>query len=177
MTLNRYRAGSSRHALWAAFSEGGAKAAFKAAEKIGINASTAKVYIGEWERETEAQEKTDTRIRRVFDIGNPKLIGTIVKAGPEVSEVRWHEGPSQFIPNDKLLPEGFFNPDTKGCYKHAESFAVMELNKRIDLSGDFKRAKRLCAGNRKRFIYAVTKAGLVRMVPRNIWATYPDIPR
>lgn len=176
MTEPRYRAGSSRQILWTAYSENGKEAALKAARKNDIKETSATVYIAEWEKEATRTERKETGTRRVFDIGNPKEIGTVITKGPEQSEVQWASGLKQFIGNDKLLPEGFFNNDTRGCYKNAAKYAVMENAKRIDLVDSFSRAKRMCAGNKQRFIYAITGTHLVRMVPRAVWDTYPNIP-
>lgn len=177
MTEPRFRAGSNKQLVWVAYSENGKEAAMKVAKQNGINPQSAKIYIAEWEKEEEADTAPKANTKRVFDIGNPKEIGTRIQHGKEVSEVQWASGLKQFIPNDKLLPEGFFNNDTRGCYKNASKFAVMESNKRIDLVDSFNRAKRMCAGNKQRFIYAITGAGLIRMVPRGAWDTFPNISK
>jgi len=40
----------------------------------------------------------------VYDVADPSRHGTIIKAGPEVSEVRFNDGVERNIPNDHLLP-------------------------------------------------------------------------
>jgi hypothetical protein len=41
---------------------------------------------------------------RVYDVTDPGHYGTIIKAGPEVSEVRFDDGPERNIPNSHLRP-------------------------------------------------------------------------
>lgn len=176
MSDTRYRAGSQRQALWTAYSEDGIKAALKAAAKLGMKEQSAKVYISQFEKEAVAPKKEDGYRSKVFDIGDPNNLGTVIKKYDEVSEIRFADGTVRYVPNDKLIPDNFFNEDTKGCYNHAYKFVVMENNKRIDETNLFSKAKRLCAGNKMRFIYAITKAGLVRLIPRSIWSTFPDVP-
>jgi hypothetical protein len=43
---------------------------------------------------------------RAYDVADPHRHGTIVKAGPEVSEVRFDDGPERNIPNAHLRPVG-----------------------------------------------------------------------
>lgn len=39
---------------------------------------------------------------RVYDIGNPKMLGTIAKHGGQVSEVLFDSGRRQYVNNDML---------------------------------------------------------------------------
>ena len=41
---------------------------------------------------------------RVYDVADPSRHGTIIRAGPEVSEVRFDDGPERSIPNSHLRP-------------------------------------------------------------------------
>ena len=43
---------------------------------------------------------------RVYDVADPHRHGTIIKAGPEVSEVRFDDGPERNIANAHLRPVG-----------------------------------------------------------------------
>lgn len=174
MADTRFRAGSSKQLLWAAYSEQGKDAAYKLAKSEGIPDTSANIYIREFEKMGVAPSSS-SRTREVFDIGDPQKIGHVITEGKEVSEVQWPGGAKQFIPNDKLLPKDFFNNDTKGCYKNAKKFAVMDGNKRVDLTDSLKIATRRCVGNPMMHVYAITGAGLVRLIPRSVWKTYPNI--
>lgn len=177
MADTRFRAGSSKQLLWAAYSEQGKDAALKLAKREGIHEVSAKLYIAQFEKEETTPEPVSSRMREVFDIGDPQKVGKVITEGKEVSEVQWPGGARQYIPNGNLLPKGYFNNDVKGCYKNASKFVVMELNNRIDITTLFSRAKRMCSGSNIRTIYAVTSGGLVRLVPRCIWATFPNMPK
>jgi hypothetical protein len=41
---------------------------------------------------------------RVYDVADPARLGAVIKAGPEVSEVRFDDGAERNIPNDHLRP-------------------------------------------------------------------------
>ena len=39
---------------------------------------------------------------RVYEVGNPKRLGRVVKKGVEVSEVLWEDGRYQYVTNEYL---------------------------------------------------------------------------
>lgn len=176
MGETRYRAGSKTQELWEAYSTKGKEVAAKIGKKVGLKESSIEEYFRRWGTESDKlpTERSSPKIK-YFDIGNPKVELTITKQGPEVSEVRFPDGKTQFIPNNKLIPVGFFNEDCQTVYQNAKKFAVMDGNRRVAVEEKFSSAKRRCSGNKMFHIYALTSSNRVRIIPRVVWDKYPNV--
>ena len=106
------RAGSRKASVQAAFlGEGGVDAAMTLGLELDLKEGTIRSWIGTWAKANGTEPVASTKGtkptapvkrpagRRVYDIGNPDRIGTLVQAGDQVSEIRYDDGHTRFVPN------------------------------------------------------------------------------
>lgn len=89
----------------------GEEAALTLGLSLGLREATARAYIVHFKRTAQSKAHAPTTRARtlskqkVYDIGAPKRLGTLLTAGEQVSEVKWdHSGLTQFVSNDYLRP-------------------------------------------------------------------------
>jgi len=78
-------------------------------ESIGLAAGTVRTWRrmwreGAWTDAAKPTIRTEPGQRRVHVKDWPERVGTVIKAGPEVSEVRWDDGENmgQYVINEHL---------------------------------------------------------------------------
>ena len=67
---------------------------------------------------------------RVYDVADPHRHGTIIKAGPEVSEVRFDDGPERNIANAHLRPVGTSVDEALTRSTHPEEAVLHRVERR-----------------------------------------------
>jgi hypothetical protein len=125
--------------------------------------------------------------KRVYDIGAPKVHGTVVdtdfRVGNEVVEVKWDD-PSpwglrgfhikRFL---RKVGEPAITANEKAVFKNAVKFIVMDLSHEVDKCKKFSDAKQIVLANKDKCfsIHAVTKHGNSIVVLRSLWSQYDKL--
>lgn len=150
---------------------------------LGIAKARLERWLKKWESDLKATHSVETKKtngrRRVYQIGDPNVFGTVIEAGAEVSGVKWDTGPSpQYVGNEHLRNVDNEPSDTdKFVFKNAAFFSVMEHSKRVEKFTSFSKAKKAAEGNDRLTVYAVTKAGRSILLLRNLWGQYTSLGR
>jgi len=114
------RPGSRKAAIYRAFCEKGAEYAQAQGELHKLKASTVRSWVVSWSKETSSKrervrtKRTSERVRirpyaelsqgaRVMLYYDTRALGIVAKKGPEVSEVKFDDKVTRYIPNRHLL--------------------------------------------------------------------------
>jgi hypothetical protein len=110
------REGSRKAAIYHHFTLKGEDAAIKLGDELRLSASTVRSWIGSWRKQGvltqehvidpsrrdkpihgwdgkgarwQSKQRGDGAGRRVYKVYAPEIYGTVIREGPEVSEVKW----------------------------------------------------------------------------------------
>jgi hypothetical protein len=162
MAETRYQAGSTKQAVWETFSAKGSDAALKKGQSLRVSEARLNRWLARWQKRPAKHESPR---KKVFDVGNPALLGSLTFQGPDVSEVDWDNGYTQFIANNMLLPADFFQT---GSWQGISAFVVMDKNLAIGYFNSLAQAAKRAKPYNFRFIYEV-KDGKATLIPRKQW--------
>lgn len=128
--------------------------------------------------------------RRVYDISEPNVHGTVVTEGEQVSAVKWDVpspwGKESFVGNDKLIAieEAVVKADK--IFAKAKCFRVLKPNGKTakvgkntvrmdDITGEYlslDKAIKAIGDDNSLWLFAVTKGGSTVVLPRPHWSRY-----
>jgi hypothetical protein len=94
----RYRKGSKKAQLHAAYSAGGEAAAITLGTTLGVKAGRVKRWIRQW------SSPTVSRTPRKATVRMGTMRGRVIEAGPQQSLVRWEDGHEQHVVNSWIEP-------------------------------------------------------------------------
>lgn len=114
--------------------------------------------------------------RRVFDVGEPNVHGTVITEGEQVSFVRWDVpspwGKDSNVSNEQLKDaEGEPTREDRYRFLHAKDFRVMRRDKEVGTYKKFADATNN-AGDDALWVFARTKGGSVALLQRPHWGQY-----
>jgi hypothetical protein len=200
MTYANKKPDSPKGRVYTAFSTGGEAAARAVAEKEEtVTEGKLRRWFEEWGEDAPAkpatQEKAEAKPqiaqetktppakpkearRRVYDVGNPNVHGTVLTAGEQVSVVRWdvHSpwGKESNVSNEKL--KDVTSAPTKkslDVFNNVKEFRVMRKDKEHSTHKSFADAME-AADDEGLWVYAISKGGTVVLLMRPHWGIYQN---
>ena len=105
---DKHRAGSRKAKVHEHFNLHGANDAMNLGMSLGLAVGTLRSWVRGWEKSgttptTKQKAAVIANSKRIRDVANPRMTGTLLDQGPEVSEVRWDNGRKQYVPNGHIV--------------------------------------------------------------------------
>ena len=105
MAYKGHKAGSRKGRVHEHFDQYGEAAAITFGTKLGLASTTVSSWIGTWKKTPDKVTKepkgvTSSNKCRVYASYDPDKLGTVVQAGPEVTEIKWDNGGYQCVSNE-----------------------------------------------------------------------------